>query len=132
MPKVAGGKRSAHEDVGALYEQQGKRSRGEGAGASEDLLVSRAVSALSMAVDSVPTASNDVEIDEDLHSRQLAVYGRETMRRLFGANVLISGLRGLGVEIGELPPAIAAPLLLLLRRHRSERWSPRMVKIGLN
>ncbi|KAL6534408.1 E1 ubiquitin-activating protein [Orobanche hederae] len=40
------------------------------------------------------------EIDEDLHSRQLAVYGRETMRRLFASNVLISGMRGLGVEIG--------------------------------
>eukprot|EP00249_Psilotum_nudum_P022864 c28665_g1_i1 orf=405-3575(+) len=42
-----------------------------------------------------------VEIDEDLHSRQLAVYGRETMRRLFGANVLISGIQGLGVEIAK-------------------------------
>ena len=41
-----------------------------------------------------------LEIDEDLHSRQLAVYGRETMRRLLGANVLISGLKGLGVEVG--------------------------------
>ncbi|KAI3925629.1 hypothetical protein MKW98_001483 [Papaver atlanticum] len=42
-------------------------------------------------------SSND--IDEDLHSRQLAVYGRETMRRLFVANVLLSGMNGLGVEI---------------------------------
>lgn len=42
------------------------------------------------------------EIDEDLHSRQLAVYGRETMRRLFRSNVLVSGLNGLGAEIGEL------------------------------
>ncbi|KAI3856806.1 hypothetical protein MKX03_014124 [Papaver bracteatum] len=42
-------------------------------------------------------SSND--IDEDLHSWQLAVYGRETMRRLFGANVLISGMNGLGAEI---------------------------------
>ncbi|ONK61827.1 uncharacterized protein A4U43_C08F34000 [Asparagus officinalis] len=41
------------------------------------------------------------EIDEDLHSRQLAVYGRETMRRLFGSNVLISGMNGLGVEIAK-------------------------------
>lgn len=40
------------------------------------------------------------DIDEDLHSRQLAVYGRETMRKLFAANVLISGLQGLGAEIG--------------------------------
>ncbi|XP_008811687.2 ubiquitin-activating enzyme E1 1-like [Phoenix dactylifera] len=45
--------------------------------------------------------SNPTEIDEDLHSRQLAVYGRETMRRLFGSNVLISGLNGLGAEIAK-------------------------------
>ncbi|CAJ1972054.1 unnamed protein product [Sphenostylis stenocarpa] len=44
--------------------------------------------------------SHPVEIDEDLHSRQLAVYGRETMRRLFASSVLISGMQGLGVEIG--------------------------------
>ncbi|KAG0490532.1 hypothetical protein HPP92_007395 [Vanilla planifolia] len=42
-----------------------------------------------------------MEIDEDLHSRQLAVYGRETMRRLFASNVLVSGLQGLGVEIAK-------------------------------
>ncbi|CAN4115873.1 unnamed protein product [Withania somnifera] len=41
------------------------------------------------------------DIDEDLHSRQLAVYGRETMRRLFASNVLISGLKGLGAEIAK-------------------------------
>lgn len=44
--------------------------------------------------------SNSQEIDEDLHSRQLAVYGRETMRRLFASSVLVSGMRGLGAEIG--------------------------------
>lgn len=44
--------------------------------------------------------NNPPDIDEDLHSRQLAVYGRETMRRLFGASVLVSGMQGLGVEIG--------------------------------
>ncbi|KAG8089307.1 hypothetical protein GUJ93_ZPchr0011g27904 [Zizania palustris] len=41
------------------------------------------------------------EIDEDLHSRQLAVYGRETMKRLFGSNILVSGLNGLGAEIAK-------------------------------
>ena len=40
------------------------------------------------------------EIDEDLHSRQLAVYGRESMRRMAKANVLICGVGGLGAEIG--------------------------------
>ncbi|KAG5253997.1 ubiquitin activating enzyme family protein [Salix suchowensis] len=48
-----------------------------------------------------PGDSNPMEIDEDLHSRQLAVYGRETMRRLFGSNVLVSGMHGLGVEIAK-------------------------------
>ena len=40
------------------------------------------------------------DIDEDLHSRQLAVYGREAMRLLFASNVLVSGLNGLGAETG--------------------------------
>ncbi|KAJ4823518.1 E1 ubiquitin-activating protein [Turnera subulata] len=44
---------------------------------------------------------NSQDIDEDLHSRQLAVYGRETMRRLFGSNVLVSGMKGLGAEIAK-------------------------------
>lgn len=43
---------------------------------------------------------NQTDIDEDLHSRQLAVYGRETMRRLFASNILVSGMQGLGAEIG--------------------------------
>ncbi|XP_047308611.1 ubiquitin-activating enzyme E1 1-like [Impatiens glandulifera] len=53
---------------------------------------------------SVVTRSSDEnpsEIDEDLHSRQLAVYGRETMRRLFASNVLVSGMQGLGAEIAK-------------------------------
>nr|GMD29242.1 ubiquitin-activating enzyme E1 1-like isoform X2 [Ipomoea batatas] len=44
---------------------------------------------------------NSRDIDEDLHSRQLAVYGRETMRRIFASNVLVSGLQGLGAEIAK-------------------------------
>ncbi|RZC93943.1 hypothetical protein C5167_016639 [Papaver somniferum] len=43
---------------------------------------------------------NSHEIDGDLHSRQLAVYGRETMRRLFSSNILVSGMQGLGADIG--------------------------------
>lgn len=41
------------------------------------------------------------ELDEDLHSRQLAVYGRESMRRMAAAQVLVLGLKGLGAEVGE-------------------------------
>ncbi|KAG4206764.1 hypothetical protein ERO13_A03G027000v2 [Gossypium hirsutum] len=48
-----------------------------------------------------PGDSNHNDIDEDLHSRQLAVYGRETMRRLFASNVLVSGMQGLGAEIAK-------------------------------
>jgi ubiquitin-activating enzyme E1 len=43
-----------------------------------------------------------MEIDENLHSRQLAVYGREVMRRMAASSVLISGANGLGVEVGKL------------------------------
>ena len=42
-----------------------------------------------------------MEIDEDAQSRQLAVYGREALLTLGTAKVLVSGLNGLGVEIGE-------------------------------
>nr|GEW60081.1 ubiquitin-activating enzyme E1 1-like [Tanacetum cinerariifolium] len=38
------------------------------------------------------------DVDKDCHSRQLAVYGHETMRKLFGANVLISGMQALGAN----------------------------------
>ena len=50
-------------------------------------------------------------VDEDLHSRQIAVYGRENMKKLAGANVLITGINGLGAEIVRIPPY--PPLILL-------------------
>eukprot|EP00257_Ricinus_communis_P008710 XP_002526617.3 ubiquitin-activating enzyme E1 1 isoform X1 [Ricinus communis] len=58
----------------------------------------------SSTTNSVIMAPGDVhqnDIDEDLHSRQLAVYGRETMRRLFASNVLVAGMQGLGAEIAK-------------------------------
>ena len=42
------------------------------------------------------------EIDEALYSRQLYVLGHEAMKRMSSSHILIAGLRGLGVEIGEL------------------------------
>ncbi|XP_057862947.2 ubiquitin-activating enzyme E1 2 isoform X1 [Cryptomeria japonica] len=51
--------------------------------------------------DNQTVAEGNVDIDENLHSRQLAVYGRETMQRLHGAKVLISGLQGLGAEVAK-------------------------------
>ncbi|XP_031421812.1 ubiquitin-like modifier-activating enzyme 1 isoform X2 [Clupea harengus] len=44
---------------------------------------------------------SDAEIDEGLYSRQLYVLGHEAMKRMQTSNVLISGLRGLGVEIAK-------------------------------
>ncbi|KAJ8257245.1 hypothetical protein GJAV_G00183520 [Gymnothorax javanicus] len=44
---------------------------------------------------------NEAEIDEGLYSRQLYVLGHEAMKRMQNSNVLISGLRGLGVEIAK-------------------------------
>uniref|UniRef100_A0A452I3T0 E1 ubiquitin-activating enzyme n=1 Tax=Gopherus agassizii TaxID=38772 RepID=A0A452I3T0_9SAUR len=44
---------------------------------------------------------SDVDIDESLYSRQLYVLGHEAMKRMQNASVLVSGLRGLGVEIAK-------------------------------
>ncbi|KAG6045528.1 hypothetical protein E4U39_002191 [Claviceps sp. Clav50 group G5] len=47
-----------------------------------------------------PTAGQN-EIDESLYSRQLYVLGHEAMKRMGASNVLIIGLKGLGVEIAK-------------------------------
>ena len=47
------------------------------------------------------TPGESEAIDEDLQSRQMAVYGRESMQLLRRAAVLISGLNGLGAEIAK-------------------------------
>ncbi|XP_013411882.1 ubiquitin-like modifier-activating enzyme 1 [Lingula anatina] len=46
-------------------------------------------------------ASGENDIDESLYSRQLYVLGHEAMRKMNLSNVLISGMRGLGVEIAK-------------------------------
>lgn len=46
------------------------------------------------------TAQNK-EIDESLYSRQLYVLGKEAMLKMQKANVLIVGLKGLGIEIAK-------------------------------
>lgn len=46
-------------------------------------------------------AAGTGEIDESLYSRQLYVLGHEAMKRMSASNVLIVGLRGLGVEIAK-------------------------------
>ena len=45
--------------------------------------------------------TSDSEIDESLYSRQLYVLGHEAMKRMGSSNILIVGLRGLGVEIAK-------------------------------
>lgn len=52
--------------------------------------------------DAMNVDSAKVTIDEDLHSRQLAVYGKESMKRMANADILIIGVKGLGVEVGAL------------------------------
>ena len=52
-----------------------------------------------MQVDDSVVSTN--EIDESLYSRQLYVLGHEAMKRMGASNVLIVGLKGLGVEIAK-------------------------------
>jgi ubiquitin-activating enzyme E1 len=52
-----------------------------------------------MQVDSTIVGNN--EIDESLYSRQLYVLGHEAMKRMSASNVLVVGLKGLGVEIAK-------------------------------
>lgn len=52
-----------------------------------------------MQVDESVVGNND--IDESLYSRQLYVLGHEAMKRMGASNVLIVGLKGLGVEIAK-------------------------------
>ncbi|XP_077980547.1 ubiquitin-like modifier-activating enzyme 1 [Glandiceps talaboti] len=47
------------------------------------------------------SANGTDEIDEGLYSRQLYVLGHDAMRRMGTSNVLISGMRGLGIEVAK-------------------------------
>ena len=55
-----------------------------------------------MQIDTPPGCQKNGDIDESLYSRQLYVLGHEAMKRMGSSNVLIVGLKGLGVEIGKL------------------------------
>ena len=48
-----------------------------------------------------PLGTMEGEIDEGLYSRQLYVLGHEAMKRMAGSNILICGMKGLGVEIAK-------------------------------
>ncbi|KAI8872869.1 ubiquitin-activating enzyme E1 [Ramicandelaber brevisporus] len=49
----------------------------------------------------VESPAATTQIDESLYSRQLYVLGHEAMQRMSAANVLIVGLKGLGIEIAK-------------------------------
>ena len=67
-----------------------------------------------------------MQIDEDLHSRQLAVYGRASMRRMAASDILICGALGLGVETGtRLRNAWLQSQLLKIELH----WQSVMVNL---
>lgn len=53
-----------------------------------------------MQVDEAVVVGND-GIDESLYSRQLYVLGHDAMKRMRASDVLIVGLKGLGVEIAK-------------------------------
>ncbi|KAI9675170.1 MAG: hypothetical protein M1829_003530 [Trizodia sp. TS-e1964] len=52
-----------------------------------------------MQIDSIEPGQQG--IDESLYSRQLYVLGHEAMKRMSSSNILIAGLKGLGVEIAK-------------------------------
>ena len=45
---------------------------------------------------------DESQIDEGLYSRQLFIMGHESMKQMAKCNVLVVGLSGLGVEIGNI------------------------------
>lgn len=54
-----------------------------------------------MQLDSPAPEDGTTTIDESLYSRQLYVLGHEAMKRMSRSNVLIVGLKGLGIEIAK-------------------------------
>lgn len=54
-----------------------------------------------MQLDNPAPGDGAATIDESLYSRQLYVLGHEAMKRMSASNVLIVGLKGLGVEIAK-------------------------------
>lgn len=54
---------------------------------------------LPLAAEQLKAANGD--IDESLYSRQLYVLGHEAMKRMGSSNILVVGMRGLGVEIAK-------------------------------
>eukprot|EP00051_Salpingoeca_urceolata_P001117 m.38755 g.38755 ORF g.38755 m.38755 type:complete len:416 (+) comp11205_c0_seq2:99-1346(+) len=51
--------------------------------------------------EAMDTAPDGADIDEGLYSRQLYVLGHDAMKKMASSNILICGLRGLGVELAK-------------------------------
>ena len=47
-------------------------------------------------------AKDDSGVDEALYSRQLYVMGHEAQKKMSASNVLLIGLKGLGIEIAKV------------------------------
>ena len=76
--------------------------QGNGSGNMEAMDTSNGSAAASNGAAANGAAANGSgDIDESLYSRQLYVLGHEAMKKMAQANVLISGLRGLGVEVAK-------------------------------
>ena len=74
--------------------------------------------------------STGPEIDEALYSRQLYVLGHEAMKKMNASNVLIGGLSGLGVEIGEVFFFFFFPLVSRISHRISSNLSAKNVILG--
>lgn len=80
-------------------------------------------------MNSTESPGQGAEIDEGLYSRQLYVLGHDAMRKMGTANVLISGMKGLGVEIGEcsgyegIGGGVICPLSPSFSKERGAGWS---------
>ena len=66
--------------------------------------------------------TEEVKIDTNLYSRQIGTFGMEAMGKLIKMNVLIVGLRGLGVE--------TAKNLILAGPKSVTLYDPTLVNIG--
>lgn len=73
-----------------------------------------------MEVDAAIEQLKNGDIDESLYSRQLYVLGHEAMKRMGSSNVLIVGLKGLGVEIAKNIALAGVKSLTLFDPHPAE------------
>lgn len=70
-------------------------------------------------------------IDEALYSRQLYVLGHEAMQKMSSSDVLIIGLGGLGVEIGNYLQILSHPIIIIfISKKCYSGWSQVCYTVG--